>query len=107
MRIDEVIKQCIQSDEDILWAQQDGHEAVAHRKGQTRAPHRAHDGVDDLEMPQIGQATVLAEAHTKAGEVRLSQGPSTHGDHPLCHWRRRAWDRPRSPCSCSSCNPSW
>lgn len=32
MRIDEVIKQCIQSDEDILWAQQDGHEAVAHRK---------------------------------------------------------------------------
>ena len=32
MRIDEVIKQCIQSDEDILWAQQDNHEAVAHRK---------------------------------------------------------------------------
>lgn len=32
MRIDEVIKQCIQSDQDILWAQQDNHEAVAHRK---------------------------------------------------------------------------
>ena len=32
MRIDEVIKQCIQSDEDILWTQQDNYEAVAHRK---------------------------------------------------------------------------
>ena len=32
MRIDEVIKQCIQSDEDILWAQQDNYEAVVHRK---------------------------------------------------------------------------
>lgn len=32
MRIDEVIKQCLRSDEDILWAQQDNHEAVAHRK---------------------------------------------------------------------------
>ena len=32
MRIDEVIKQCIQSDEDILWAQQENHEVVAHRK---------------------------------------------------------------------------
>ena len=32
MRIDEVIKQCIQSDKDILWAQQDNREAVAYRK---------------------------------------------------------------------------
>lgn len=32
MRIDEVIKQCIQSDEDILWAQKQNLEAVAHRK---------------------------------------------------------------------------
>ena len=32
MRIDEVIKQCILSDEDILWAQQDSLEVVAHRK---------------------------------------------------------------------------
>jgi len=32
MRIDEVIKQCMQSDEDILWAQQENREAVAHRK---------------------------------------------------------------------------
>ena len=32
MRIDEVIKQCIHSDKDILWAQQDNHEVIAHRK---------------------------------------------------------------------------
>ena len=32
MRIDEVIKQCIQSDKDILWAQQGNREVVAHRK---------------------------------------------------------------------------
>ncbi|MCR5034045.1 MAG: hypothetical protein K6B42_01330 [Clostridia bacterium] len=87
MRIDEVIKQCIQSDEDILWALQDDHEAVAHRKSlmffsepglisDIREALDAKSSSDDagkVSLPQLTESKKLSRYFDLVGKTASTQ----------------------------------
>ncbi|MGX8774963.1 MAG: hypothetical protein ACSW8G_07910 [Bacillota bacterium] len=76
MRIDEVIKQCIHSDEDILWAQQGNLEVVVHRKSLMffSEPGLISDIRESLTPPpQLTENKKLSKYFDLIGKVASSQ----------------------------------
>ena len=87
MRIDEVIKQCIQSKEDILWAQQNDFEVVAHQKSlmffsepglisdirESLNAKSSSDDADKVSLPHLKESKKLGRYFSLVEKVASSQ----------------------------------
>ena len=72
MRIDEVIKQCTQSGEDILWGNHDNREAVVYRKSLMffSEPGLVSAIRDSLSPPRLTESKKLSRYFSLVGQVQ-------------------------------------